>query len=127
MAFDDLAKHMAARDGKKKLASPPGDVDQILAAAAAADRRMNRTRDLVLGPLLLIGGLAVGILVWSVRAAGGLDRQMFQFALAGSAFALAAIGLGARKTLRGLRDRSIDDTGETEALTRAVERRPPAR
>lgn len=59
MGFDDLARHMASRDGKKKLAEQAGDADQIVEEAARVDRRMSRRRDLILGPLLLVGGIVV--------------------------------------------------------------------
>ena len=57
MGFDDLARHMASRDGKKKLGEQAGNADQLVAEAARVDRRMSRQRDLILGPLLLVGGL----------------------------------------------------------------------
>jgi hypothetical protein len=63
MGFDDLARHMAARDGKKKLSEPVGSADEIMAAAAEADRKMARTRDRVLGLIMLVGG-AFGLLLY---------------------------------------------------------------
>lgn len=63
MAFDDLAKHMASRSGKKQ---PAGSADQIVAEAAKADRRANRTRDLILGPILLVGGAGILLLYYLV-------------------------------------------------------------
>lgn len=57
MGFDDLARHMASRDGKK--GSSPSSGEEILAQAAIADRRMSRTRDLILGSILFVGGLAI--------------------------------------------------------------------
>ena len=56
MAFDDLARHMASRDGKKV---PVGSADQVVAEAERAARRMSRKRDVILGLLLLVGGLVI--------------------------------------------------------------------
>lgn len=58
MGFDDLARHMASRDGTK---AKPGPItaDAFLAEAAESDRRLSRKRDLILGPILLVGGLVV--------------------------------------------------------------------
>jgi len=67
MAFDDLAKHMAARDGRKKLAAVPLDAEQFVAEEAIADRRRDRTRNLVLGSILLLGGLAAWVLFFFAR------------------------------------------------------------
>jgi hypothetical protein len=63
MAFDDLAKHMAARDGKKKrLGDAPLSAEQFVAEEAIADKRRDRTRNFVLGSILLFGGLAAWVL-----------------------------------------------------------------
>ncbi len=78
---------------------------------------MNRTRDLVLGPLLLVGGLGLGLVVYNAlrdgfdvedpRNAGTdiLQNRGFLFTAAG--FALVAIVAGLLKTIRGLTSRSL--------------------
>jgi hypothetical protein len=113
MAFDDLAKHMASRDGKRKLGQPVGNPDQIVADAAKADRRMSRTRDLILGPLLVVGGAIVLVLNLLVI----LDAHnptpdplrppsQGTYPLYFTAAAAAAVLFGLRQTIRGLRGRS---------------------
>jgi len=61
MAFDDLARHMASRDGKKQV--QPVNLDQFAAETAESNRRLDRTRDLILGPILLVGGLIILALI----------------------------------------------------------------
>lgn len=53
MGFDDLAKHLAKRDGKKL---STGSADDVVAEAERADRQLQRKRDLILGTILLVGG-----------------------------------------------------------------------
>lgn len=68
MAFDDLAKHMAAREGKKKhLTEVTLTAEQFAAREAIADRRRDRTRNLVLGSILLLGGLGALVLFFLAR------------------------------------------------------------
>ena len=59
MGFDDLARHMASRDGKKKLAVPAASADDLAAEIAKADRRLTRTRNLILGPVLMVCGAVI--------------------------------------------------------------------
>src|SRR5262245_44169562 len=115
MGFDDLAKHMAARDGRKKAQAQTTDPDRIVAEAVKSDRRMSRIRDLVLGPLLLVGGLAVGLIVYSA-VRGGIDRTDPRNAgtddfptllVAAGGFACVAIIAGLLKTIRGLTRSSL--------------------
>ena len=61
MGFDDLAKRMAERD-KKLLGPVPTNPIQFLVDVSAEQRRTSRTRDLVLGSLLLVGGAVILIL-----------------------------------------------------------------
>ena len=103
MGFDDLARHMAARDGRKKARVESSDPDQIVAEAMKSDRRMSRTRDLVLGPLLLVGGLGIGVLAYGIAASGVVDRTV----LACGMLALGAITAGLMKTISGIAGRSL--------------------
>jgi hypothetical protein len=110
MAFDDLAKHMASRDGRKK---PTGDVDQILADAATADRRMTRTRNLILGALLMAGGALVAVLCFlymfdavdpkpnPLRPPENSQTVILPYGLL--AASIGAFGTGAWQLFRGLR------------------------
>jgi uncharacterized membrane protein len=100
MGFDDLAKHMAARDGRKKVHSASANADQIVTEAIKADQRMNRIRDLVLGPILLVGGLGIEVLVFKVAAIGA---DMIGIGV----LAAVAIIVGLMKTIRGLTSRKL--------------------
>lgn len=115
MGFDDLARHMASRDGRKKSQVPSTNGDEIVAAAIKADRRMNRTRDLILGPILLVGGLGLGLVIYSaLRAAyttedprnAGVEQDLGVLYM-GAGFALVGIVAGLLKTIRGLTNRSL--------------------
>ncbi len=108
MGFDDLARHMASRDGKKKLVEQAGGADRIVEEAAREDRRMSRRRDLILGPLLLVGGIVVLVLNYLVfmdatdptpNPHRPPDQGSFKiyFTLA----AAAAVIIGLRQTIRG--------------------------
>jgi len=116
MGFDDLAKHMAKRDGRKKSQSKTGDADQIVAEAIKADQRLNRTRDLVLGPLLLVGGLGIEVLVYSMLRNDSSElvrEQSLSYVIMGGVFALGLIIVGLLKTIRGLTRRApIGDAPE---------------
>lgn len=106
MAFDDLAKHMAARDGKKKVSSAPLSAEQFLAEEAIADRRRERTRNFVLGSILLIGGAIAWVLFFSARsdpraAEEGLGRMWMVGAIA-SGLAIA----GFRQVICGIRGKT---------------------
>jgi hypothetical protein len=111
MAFDDLARHMARRDGKKRV---DGDASQILADAERADRRMTRTRDLILGTVLLVGGALVAalILVYTFdifdqtpdpQRPPETGRVMLPYGL--FAAAVGAVFVGLWRVFRGLRGR----------------------
>ena len=128
MGFDDLAKHMAARDGKKKVLSS-GDGDQIIAEAAKADARMNRQRDLILGPILFVGGLASLALcvLLLIDDKGGIERHDVRLIAMLMGGAGAGIVVGGRKLIRGLRNKSRDDTAENQELVDALQRPPRAR
>lgn len=93
MGFDDLARHMASRDGKKGSAST--DPAQMLAEAAQSARRMQRMRDLILGPILLVGGIVVGLLAYSI----GTRDQLVVY-LGGAA--LLGIAAGGGMLARGV-------------------------
>jgi hypothetical protein len=113
MAFDDLARHMASRDGKKT--SQPETVDQFLAEAAAENRRLDRKRDLILGPVLLIGGLVISIFIalYLVDAINPTPNPMrppetsnrILLPTGGAVFALGMVVTGLLQTIRGLRGR----------------------
>ena len=116
MSFDDLAKHMAKRDGKKKL--PMGDAAQIMADAAKADARMTRQRNLILGPILLIGG-AVILTLGALNVREVLHLIAAKTPTIGSRNMLLLVGVpavalvmfvaGAIQTWRGLRNKPADD------------------
>jgi hypothetical protein len=115
MAFDDLARHMASRDGKKKLAAHAGNADQIVADAAKAHRRMSRTRDLILGPILLVGGAIILVLylLYILEATDGAPRPERpsgdNLILYSSGLLAVAAGMtisGVVQLVRGLRNRS---------------------
>jgi hypothetical protein len=113
MAFDDLAKHMASRDRKRL--SKAASADELVAEVAAADRKMARQRDLILGPLLLLGGVLAAVFLISLEldTNGGTTnmgyverKQSLEFLALLSAITLALLGFGIRQTYRGLRNRS---------------------
>jgi len=108
MGFDDLARHMAARD--KRALRPVPSADVLVAEAARHDRRMTRTRDLILGPLLLIGGIVTSLLVYSsildffspgtpTHPNNDTDRYPLLLVFV----ALALVIAGATQTIRGIR------------------------
>lgn len=109
MGFDDLAKHMAARD--RRALSKAGNASEIMAEAASAERRMNRTRDLILGPIMLAGGLLYFVLVITlfVHAATPNPNRPPSgtvYVWLPTPAAIYAIGYGIVRTIRGLRGRS---------------------
>jgi hypothetical protein len=112
MSFDDLAKHMAARDRNKKLTTPRGNVDEIVAEAAKAARRMSRTRDLILGPLLLVGGITIAVLYssWIFDLLHHTDSSHIVIPgpvpIGIAVGAIAMVIIGSVQTIRGLRGRS---------------------
>jgi hypothetical protein len=99
MSFEDLARHMSARDGVSL--SSASDPRQMMIEAQRAKRRHQRTRDLILGPLLLLCGLAgialtaANVLMVSENGGG------FVFIYYGAI--LGAFAAGAGKLARGLR------------------------
>jgi len=111
MAFDDLARHMASRGGKKV---PVGTADQVVAEAEKAARRMSRRRDVILGLLLLVGGLVIlglyGLTILDafnptpsrLRPPSGTVGFPIYIAVAGG----GAVIVGLQKLIRGLAGRS---------------------
>lgn len=69
MAFDDLARHMRARDGGSMSTST--DPNLMMVEASERASASQRTSDLILGPLLLAGGLVMLVLATKVAHAGG--------------------------------------------------------
>jgi len=107
MGFDDLARHMAGRDKRTLKAA---SADELVADAAQADRRMARTRDLILGPVLLFGGLALCVLFYLLYSAEmkavadpHSSESTFYYSIGGAALAIGMLIQGSRQTLRGLR------------------------
>src|ERR1043166_745165 len=111
MGFDDLARHMASRDRKKV---PVGSADEVVSQAAKVSQRMGRTRDVILGLVLLIGGLGVLLLYVLVvldafhktprplRPDSGRVRLRIYMRVAAG----AAVIIGLMKLIRGLAGRS---------------------
>ncbi|GEM_PF-4369607 len=100
MGFDDLARHMASRDGK---ATAPTSANDFIAQAAADNRRIARRNNLVLGTFLLVAGLigTIAIVAWMIQAhsQGGSVRWIGGLFAAG-----AAVCVGAERLWRGLRN-----------------------
>lgn len=110
MGFDDLARHMAGRD--KRTLNTAASADELVADAAQADRRMTRTRDLILGPVLLVGGLVLCVLIYVLYRAEAnavVDRHStentFYYSIGGCVIAIGMVIEGTRQTLRGVRAR----------------------
>ena len=110
MGFDDLARHMAGRD-KRKLSSA-ASADELVAEAAHADRRMTRTRDLILGPVLLAGGVVLCVLFYVLYTAEAKaitaphsSEDTFYYSIGGAVLAVAMVIQGIRQTMRGVRSR----------------------
>jgi len=109
MGFDDLARHMAGRDNKKL--STATSVDQLVAEAAEADRRLTRQRNLILGPVLIVCGVTFGVLLYFFYAsqAHALSRpdprndNTMYYSIGVEVLAVAMVIAGVRQTLRGLR------------------------
>lgn len=112
MGFDDLARHMAARDNKK-LGPANATADEMVAEIAKSDRRMDRTRNLVLGPILLVGGLVIGVLyvLYLLDATDTTPHpnrppeSSFLYWNGALVFAGGMVIVGARQLYRGLRGR----------------------
>lgn len=118
MAFDDLARHMASREGKSKLSQPAGTADEILAEAAKASRRLSRSRDLILGPILFFGGILALVLLGLYTAdalhptpnrlrAPESGGTVLLPTIAGFGIVGGIVVTGLLQTIRGLRNRSI--------------------
>lgn len=115
MAFDDLARHMASRDGKKKVIDGAGNADQILADLGADHlRRQMRAKDprreILFGALILAAGLVatalyvVYILYVTGLAFGAKSAQpMFFYSVPALVIAIGAVIVGAQRLVRGLR------------------------
>lgn len=133
MAFEDLARHMAARD--KKRLSAATNAEDMLAEAAVANRRLSRTRDLVLGVLLLASAVASAVMMFLLKTADDAsanESERFTAAKWGTVLgvvALTALAVGARKTWRGLRGHShlapADEDDGLETIAGAVTRTGP--
>lgn len=94
MAFDDLARHMAGRDGQPL--APPTSASEFIARAAEENRRIDRRNNLILGPILLLGGLGVGALALLVSLEGGGRTGLLGLSFGG-------VVLGIQRIYRGLR------------------------
>jgi hypothetical protein len=97
MSFEDLAKHMSARDGGKL--SGASDARQMMVEARRASRRPQRRSDLILGPLMLVCGisliaLTLGAMVLSAKGGGYII--VYYGAI------ISLIAGGARKLIRGI-------------------------
>lgn len=73
MAFSDVAKRMDKNHGGRVgKALELTDPDQIIAEARKSDRRAQVRSDLILGPILLVGGIGVTALSYMAAAGGGV-------------------------------------------------------
>lgn len=97
MSFEDLAKHMSARDGGKL--SQASDPRQMMVEAGRAKRRHQRTRDLILGPLMLACGIT-GVVMTVAAIAMVSVRGGFVIVYYGAILGLI-IG-GVKKLIRGI-------------------------
>lgn len=110
MGFDDLAKHMAGRD-KRKLGT--GSADELVAEAAVADRKLTRQRNLILGPVLIVCGLALGALLYFMYTGQAHDlakhdprnENVFYYSIGGTVLAITMFFTGVRQTWVGVRGR----------------------
>jgi hypothetical protein len=94
MGFDDLARHMASRDGKK--VDAPSDAKDFIRRAGEENVRIDRRNNLILGTILLVGGLGVGTLALQVSLEDGGRTGML-----GASVGMVAWGL--QRLYRGLR------------------------
>jgi hypothetical protein len=86
------------------------DPDRMVADAAEAEKRSQRVKDLVLGPLLLVGGIVVGLLMYSTlkQAAAATGSMLKTLAMTTYGTKLLLVApvvatiVGAHKILRGL-------------------------
>jgi hypothetical protein len=100
MGFDDLARHMASRDGTATAA--PTDANDFIRRAAEDNRRIDPRNNLILGTILLLSGLIVGTLmvVLMIQAA---DQGVMVKSVGGLFFAGASTIIGAQRISRGVR------------------------
>jgi hypothetical protein len=117
MAFDDLARHMAARDGKNKVFEGAGNADKILADLGAADvrrkiRAMDPRREIAIGALILTAGLVATALyvIYIVYVTGfgfgaKSPQPLFFYSVPALVLAIGAIIVGTQRLVRGLRAR----------------------
>jgi zinc transporter ZupT len=111
VAFDDLARHLASKHGKKL---PVGSADQVVAEAGKVARRMSQRRDVLLGLLLLVGGLVIlglyGLAILDAynptpsRLRPTSDKVIFPIYIAVAGGGAVVVGL--QKLIRGLARRS---------------------
>ena len=97
MSFEDLAKHMSARDGGKL--SGASDPRQMMVEARRASRRQQRRSDLILGPLMLVCGISLIALTVSAMVLG---RKGGGYVVVYYGAILSMIAGGARKLIRGI-------------------------
>jgi hypothetical protein len=111
MGFEDAAKRMRAQHGGDVGGNPLLiDPDRMIADAVEAEKRSQRVKDLVLGPLLLVGGIVVGVLMYSTLRQVVVTTGSLLKALAMTTFLtklllvvpVVATIVGAHKILRGL-------------------------
>lgn len=102
MGFDDLARHMKARDGGKL--SGYTDPNLMMVEASERAQSSDRTSNLVLGPLLFVGGIVMlalmGLTSLNAYRQGAIVIWVAPWVLA----CIAVIG-GAHKTWRGISGR----------------------
>jgi hypothetical protein len=110
MGFEDAAKRMRAQHGKDVGGNPLLiDPERMIADAVEAEKRSQRVKDLVLGPLLVAGGVVVGVLMYStlmqaVAETGSLWKTLAMTSLYMKLLLFApvvAVIVGARKILCG--------------------------
>lgn len=97
MSFEDLAKHMSARDGGKL--STASNPRQMMVEAARAKRSHQRTSDLILGPLMLLCGITLVVLT---LAAMVLNSRGGGFVVVYYGAIFAMIAGGGHKLVRGI-------------------------
>ena len=136
MGFDDLARHMASRDGKKVKDGQPGDVNTFIAENEEHDRRLQRKRDLILGPVMVVGGAVLLTFIGLYLIDGLLWLLLGDFASAAfHAFALVFMvrGFLAFRQLATVNsenvvdqagvDQANDDADDTEEWLKSVGQR----
>ncbi len=101
MGFDDLARHMASRDGQQVAA--PTDANDFIRRAAEENRRIDRRNDLILGSILLVGGLIVAALSLLISLDSSEGTSNFRFRAILMAAGAAGVIDGGRRLVRGLR------------------------